>query len=156
MFSLMLLHMNQIFSSLRGHLHFSVHFFFTFVAPFYFLLDGLFDLDYLILLDGLFDLADIMLMITLFRVLITLALLHQAFWKNIKYEESFEECLMQQIPRYEFSKKRHYRHDVMLILILLKYCFLWICCINYSEKKMTYSGSFRGMFAAADPKKIIL
>ena len=36
MFTMMLLQMYQIFSSLRGHLHFSVHFFFTFTVYFFF------------------------------------------------------------------------------------------------------------------------
>ena len=33
---MMLFHMYQIFSCLRGHLHFSVHFFLTFMANFFF------------------------------------------------------------------------------------------------------------------------
>ena len=36
MFTIILLHMYQIFSSLRGHLQFSVHFFFTFMVNFFF------------------------------------------------------------------------------------------------------------------------
>ena len=36
MFTMMLLHMKQIFSSLRGHLHFSLHFFFTYLENFFF------------------------------------------------------------------------------------------------------------------------
>ena len=36
MFIIMLLHMYQIFSSLRGHLHYLVHFFFTFMVNFFF------------------------------------------------------------------------------------------------------------------------
>ena len=36
MFTKVLLHMYQIFSSLRGHLHFWVHFFFTFMVNFFF------------------------------------------------------------------------------------------------------------------------
>ena len=36
MFTRMLLHMYQIFSSLQGHLHFSVHFFLTLMVNFFF------------------------------------------------------------------------------------------------------------------------
>ena len=36
MFTMMLLHLYQIFSSLQCYLHFSVHFFFTFMANFFF------------------------------------------------------------------------------------------------------------------------
>ena len=36
MFTMMLLHMYQIFRSLRGHLHFCVHFFLTFMVNFFF------------------------------------------------------------------------------------------------------------------------